>query len=78
MNTVGGSPGRSGNIALADDVPVPLKRRVTRAASVEDMFSAHDKIPARLVWGGTHTGPYGGIEAPASGPGSWTLPLGRS
>ena len=34
-----------------------------------DMFSACDKIATRLVRRGTHTGPYGGIEAPASGPG---------
>ena len=27
------------------------------------MFSAHDKITTRLVWRGTHTGRYGGVEA---------------
>jgi predicted ester cyclase len=32
-------------------------------ASIEDIFSAIDKIVTRLVWRGTHTGPYGGVEA---------------
>jgi predicted ester cyclase len=31
--------------------------------AVEDMFSVRDKIVPRLVCRGTHTGPYGGIEA---------------
>ena len=33
------------------------------ATTIEDMFSAHDKIVTRLVWRGTHTGSYGGVEA---------------
>ena len=28
--------------------------------TIEDMFSAHDKVVTRLVWRGTHTGSYGG------------------
>jgi len=31
--------------------------------SIEDMFSANYKIVTRLVWRGTHTGSYGGVEA---------------
>jgi len=31
--------------------------------SIEDMFSAGDKIVTRLVWRGTHTTSYGGVEA---------------
>ena len=31
--------------------------------TIEDMFSAHDKVVTRLVWRGTHTGPYGGVKA---------------
>lgn len=31
--------------------------------SIEDMFSAGDKIATRLVWRGTHTASYGGVEA---------------
>ena len=31
--------------------------------TIEDMFSAHDKIVTRLVWRGTHTGSYGGVKA---------------
>ena len=27
--------------------------------TIEDMFSAHDKVVTRLVWRGTHTGPCG-------------------
>lgn len=38
--------------------------------AIEDMFSARDKIVPWLVWCGTRTGSYGGIEAPASGSGS--------
>jgi predicted ester cyclase len=30
---------------------------------IVDMFSAGDKLVTRLVWRGTHTGPYEGIEA---------------
>ena len=30
--------------------------------TIEDMFSAHDKIVTRLVWRGTHTGSYGGVK----------------
>lgn len=30
--------------------------------SIEDMFSANDKIVTRLVWRGTHTGSYGSVE----------------
>jgi steroid delta-isomerase-like uncharacterized protein len=30
--------------------------------TIEDMFSAHDKITTRLVWRGTHTGRYGGVK----------------
>jgi predicted ester cyclase len=30
---------------------------------IVDMFSAGDKLVTRLVWRGTHAGPYGGIEA---------------
>lgn len=30
--------------------------------TIEDMFSAHDKIVTRLVWHGTHTGSYGGVK----------------
>jgi hypothetical protein len=48
------------------------------ATTIEDMFSARDKIVTRLVWRGTHTGSYGGIGAPASGLGSRTLPFGPS
>ncbi len=39
--------------------------------TIEDMFSAHDKIVMRLVWRGTHTGSYGGVKAtgkPVGGP----------
>jgi len=36
---------------------------VVLTTTIEDMFSARDKIFPRLVWCGTHTGPYGGIEA---------------
>ena len=32
-------------------------------ATIEDMFSVHDKIVTRLVWRGTHTGSYGGVKA---------------
>ncbi len=32
-------------------------------ASIEDMLSVIDKIVTRLVWRGTHTGSYGGVEA---------------
>lgn len=32
-------------------------------ASIEDMLSVIDKIVTRLVWQGTHTGSYGGVEA---------------
>ncbi len=32
-------------------------------ATIEDMFSAHDKIVTRLVWRGTHAGSYGGVKA---------------
>jgi len=31
--------------------------------TIEDMFSANDKIVTRLVWRGTHTGSYGGAKA---------------
>jgi steroid delta-isomerase-like uncharacterized protein len=31
--------------------------------TIEDMFSAHDKITTRLVWRGTLTGRYGGVRA---------------
>ena len=31
--------------------------------TIEDMFSAHDKVVTRLVWRGTHTGSYGGVKA---------------
>ena len=31
--------------------------------TIEDMFSAHDKVVTRLVWRGTHTGPCGGVKA---------------
>jgi predicted ester cyclase len=31
--------------------------------TIEDMFSAHDKIVTRLVWRGTHTSSYGGVKA---------------
>jgi predicted ester cyclase len=30
--------------------------------TIEDMFSARDKIVTRLVWRGTHTGSYGGRQ----------------
>lgn len=33
------------------------------ATTIEDLFSANDKIVIRLVWIGTHAGSYGGIEA---------------
>jgi len=33
------------------------------ATTIEDMFSAYDKVVTRLVWRGTHTGSYGGVEA---------------
>jgi predicted ester cyclase len=32
-------------------------------ATIDDMFSAHDKIVTRLVGSGTHTGPYGAVKA---------------
>ncbi len=32
-------------------------------ASIEDMLSVIDKLVTRLVWRGTHTGSYGGVEA---------------
>lgn len=31
--------------------------------SIEDMFDSGDKLVTRLVWRGTHTGPYGGVAA---------------
>lgn len=31
--------------------------------TIEDMFSAHDKIATRLVWRGTYNGSYGGVKA---------------
>jgi predicted ester cyclase len=31
--------------------------------TIEDMFSANDKIVTRLVGRGTHTGSYGGVES---------------
>ncbi len=31
--------------------------------TIEDMFSAHDKVVTRLVWRGRHTGSYGGVKA---------------
>jgi predicted ester cyclase len=31
--------------------------------TIEDMFSAHDKITTRLVWRGTHTGRYEDVRA---------------
>jgi predicted ester cyclase len=31
--------------------------------TIDDMFSAHDKIRTRLVWRGTHTGRYRGVRA---------------
>ena len=31
--------------------------------TIEDMFSAHDKIVTRLVWRGMHTGSYDGVKA---------------
>ena len=31
--------------------------------TIEDMFSAHDKIVTRLVWRATHSGSYGGVKA---------------
>jgi len=33
------------------------------SSHIEDMFSAGDKVVARLVWCGTHTSSYGGIGA---------------
>src|SRR5579859_2419173 len=33
------------------------------SAAIEDMFSADDKVVARLVWSGTHTGSNAGIKA---------------
>ncbi len=33
------------------------------ATTIEDMFSVHDKFVTRLVWRGTHSGPYGGVKA---------------
>jgi predicted ester cyclase len=31
--------------------------------TIEDMFSAHDKIVTRLVWHGTNTSSQGGVKA---------------
>jgi predicted ester cyclase len=31
--------------------------------SIEDIFTAGDKLVIRLVWRGTHTGSYGGVAA---------------
>jgi predicted ester cyclase len=31
--------------------------------TIEEKFSTYDKIVTRLVWRGTHTGSYGGVEA---------------
>jgi predicted ester cyclase len=31
--------------------------------TIEDMFSAYDKIVTRHVWRGTHRGSYGGVKA---------------
>jgi steroid delta-isomerase-like uncharacterized protein len=31
--------------------------------SIEDMFPSGDKVVTRLIWRGTHTGPYGGVAA---------------
>jgi predicted ester cyclase len=31
--------------------------------SIQDVFTSGDKLVIRLVWRGTHTGPYGGVEA---------------
>lgn len=36
------------------------------STDIVDMFSADDKIVTRLVCRGTHTGPYGGIQATGS------------
>ncbi|HXW47527.1 MAG TPA: ester cyclase [Streptosporangiaceae bacterium] len=30
--------------------------------SIEDMFAAGDRLAIRLVWRGTHSGPYAGVE----------------
>jgi hypothetical protein len=46
--------------------------------TIEDMFSAHDKVVTRLVWRGTHTGPYGVSRLRASRWRSETLPPGVS
>jgi predicted ester cyclase len=31
--------------------------------SIEDIFASGDRLVIVLVWRGTHTGPYGGVEA---------------
>jgi predicted ester cyclase len=37
--------------------------RPSHLTTIEVKFSAYDKIITRLVWRGTHTGSYGGVEA---------------
>lgn len=32
------------------------------STQIEDMFAVGDKLVTRLVWHGTHLGPYGGVE----------------
>jgi predicted ester cyclase len=59
---------RTNDVAVAVAGP---KRRIQEQpagfpdlpADIEDMFSADDKAPTRLVWHGTHTGSYAGIKA---------------
>ncbi|MGH3197321.1 MAG: ester cyclase [Streptosporangiaceae bacterium] len=46
--------------------------------TIEDMFSAHDKIITRLVRRGMHTGPCGASTPRASRWRSVTLPFGAS
>lgn len=46
--------------------------------TIEDMFSAHDKIVTRLVWRATHSGSYGGVKAAGKRWRSETLLFGVS
>src|SRR6266849_10445064 len=55
------SPGRRGRTETQDTRATGELPDLT--TSIEDMFSAGDKIVTRLVWRGTHTGSYGGVEA---------------
>jgi predicted ester cyclase len=45
-----------------DRILARLKGFPDIVTSIEDMFAAGDKLVIRLVWRGTHSGQYGGVE----------------